>query len=152
LPSIPLLFRRGYLPFATGSTRYFDVDKAYPRVDARIVIPLTITSVSKPVLAVVDTAAPWCIFEPEVGSLFAQDREPMQSGVALSTRLGVLRGDLYRAQVTLPADEGRSLNVEATAFVTPDWPGPNFLGYQGLLQRIRFAVDPESNRFYFGPI
>jgi hypothetical protein len=52
----------------------------------------------------------------------------------------------------LLADTGEPLDVPATVFVTPDWPGPNFLGYQGLLQRIRFAVDPESNRFYFGPI
>jgi hypothetical protein len=28
----------------------------------------------------------------------------------------------------------------------------NFLGYEGLLQRIRFAVDPEVNLFYFGRI
>jgi len=56
----------------------------------------------------VDTAAPWCIFEPEVG-------------------------DLLRPQLA-------------------DWPGPNFIGYEGLLQRIRFAVDPETNLFYFGQI
>ena len=66
--------------------------------------------------------------------------------------MGVFRGQLYRGLITLLADEGSPLDVEATVFVTPDWPGPNFLGYQGLLQRIRFAVDPESNRFYFGPI
>jgi hypothetical protein len=40
--------------------------------------------------------------------------------------------------------------VDATIFVSPDWHGPNFIGYQGLLQRIRFAVDPETNLFYFG--
>jgi hypothetical protein len=54
--------------------------------------------------------------------------------------------------ITIPADEGKSLDVEATAFVSPDWPWPNFIGYQGLLQRIRFAVDPETNLFYFGSI
>jgi hypothetical protein len=26
-----------------------------------------------------------------------------------------------------------------------------FLGYSGLLERIRFAVDPQQNNFYFGP-
>lgn len=52
----------------------------------------------------------------------------------------------------LRADEGESLRVEATIFLSPDWIGPNFIGYGGLLQRIRFAVDPESNLFYFGPI
>ena len=52
----------------------------------------------------------------------------------------------------LHADEGESLDVEATVFQSPDWRGPSFLGYQGLLQRIRFAVDPETNLFYFGQI
>lgn len=77
---------------------------------------------------------------------------PLQGQVSLSTRLGVVRGALYRGVVTIPADEGDSLDVEATVFVSPDWQGPSFVGYQGLLQRIRFAVDPEMNLFYFGRI
>ena len=78
--------------------------------------------------------------------------EPFPDLVTLSTRLGVFRGRLHRGPITLIAETGEPLAVPATVFVTPDWPGPNFLGYQGLLQRIRFAVDPASNRFYFGPI
>ena len=68
----------------------------------------------------------------------------------MSTRLGVIHGALYRVAVTIEAEEGESLDVEATVFLSPDWRGPNFIGYQGLLQRIRFAVDPETNLFYFG--
>jgi hypothetical protein len=101
---------------------------------------------------VVDTAASWCIFEREVGISVALGLILIRGRAILSTRLGVLQGALYRGQVTLPADEGESLDVDATIFVSPDWPGPNFLGYQGLFQRIRFAVDPESNTFYFGRI
>ena len=121
-------------------------------MDARIVIPVAIGPISEPILAVVDTAATWCIFEREVGSILAQGLTRIPGRAVLSTRLGVLQGTLYRGQITLLADEGESHKVDATVFVTPDWPGPNFLGYQGLLQRIRFAVDPESNLFYFGPI
>jgi hypothetical protein len=73
-------------------------------------------------------------------------------GVVLDTRLGTLKGSLYRIPVALPADEGQPLEAEATVFLSPDWRGPNFIGYQGLLQRIRFAVDPEVNLFYFGRI
>jgi hypothetical protein len=72
--------------------------------------------------------------------------------VALSTRFGLLRGSLYRVPVRLPADEGDPLDLEATVFFSPEWRGPSFVGYEGLLQRIRFAVDPEENLFYFGPL
>jgi hypothetical protein len=106
----------------------------------------------KPLLAVVDTAAPWCIFEPEVGVILKRTLTPIQGRVALSTRLGLLYGALYRVPISFSADEGESLDLEATVFLSPDWQGPNFIGYQGLLQRIRFAVDPETNLFYFGQI
>lgn len=70
----------------------------------------------------------------------------------MSTRLGTFRGDLYRGPLFFEAREGEPLDVEATVFLSPHWRGPNFIGYQGLLQRIRFAVDPEVNLFYFGLI
>ncbi len=61
-------------------------------------------------------------------------------------------GALYRVPVKLLADEGEPLQMEATVFLSPDWQGPNFIGYEGLLQRIRFAVDPQANQFYFGGV
>jgi hypothetical protein len=150
LPSDPLLFRRAPFPFATGGVRYVDTPETYPMSEARIVIPVTLKSVARPVLAVVDTGAPWCIFEPLVAQTLTRSFMPLQGQVSLSTRWGVVRGALYRGTVTISADEGDSLDVESTVFLSPDWRGPNFIGYQGLLQRIRFAVDPETNLFYFG--
>jgi len=46
--------------------------------------------------------------------------------------------------------------VQATFFIPALLPGeswnfPNFLGLDGFLNRIRFAVDPAENIFYFGP-
>ncbi len=131
--------------------RYIDSDGEILRPEARIVIRIASSPSGRPVLTVVDTAASWCVFKPDVAALLDHfDRLP--DVVALSTRLGVFRGRLYRGFITLMADEGEPLEVQATVFVAPDWPGPNFLGYQGFLQRIRFAVDPESNTFYFGRI
>jgi hypothetical protein len=52
------------------------------------------------------------------------------------------------------ADEGESLEVGGTVFVTndPGWPqGWRVVGYEGLLARIRSAFDPQQNYFYFGP-
>jgi hypothetical protein len=34
--------------------------------------------------------------------------------------------------------------------VSAEWLAPTFLGYMGLLERIRFAIDPQANQFYFG--
>lgn len=148
--SDPLLFRQGRLPFATGGVRYVDAHQSYSASEARIVIPVTVESVDEPVLSIVDTGAPWCIFEPVVAEVLARNFLPLQRQISLSTRLGVIHGALYRVAIRIAADEGDSLNLEGTVFLSPDWRGPNFIGYQGLLQRIRFAVDPETNLFYFG--
>lgn len=148
----PLLLRRGPLPFATGCSRYVDAVKDHPVTEPRIVIPVAASTITESVLAVVDTAAPWCIFEPAVGLDLERAFRPVLDRAILSTRLGLFQGSLYRVPVMLHADEGESLDVEATVFQSPDWRGPSFLGYQGLLQRIRFAVDPETNLFYFGQI
>jgi hypothetical protein len=60
---------------------------------------------------------------------------------------------LERVHVTLVATDGVSLDVEATVFVSADWAGPNFIGWLGFLERLRFAVDPSERRyFYFGPV
>ena len=53
------------------------------------------------------------------------------------------------------ADEGSDLEIETTAFVpvldeSEIWELPMFLGMQGCLERVRFAIDPTKERFYFG--
>jgi hypothetical protein len=145
---------RGHSPFTTGVASYsdFDVDDPSPNPEPRIWVRVVGGSSTTPVLAMVDTAAPWCIFRPGVANLFARDLEPISGWSVLSTRFGRVHGTLFRGLITLLANEGRPLDVDSTIFISPDWTGPNFLGYQGLLQRIRFAIDPETNLFYFGQI
>jgi hypothetical protein len=152
LNNLPILLRRDRTPFATGSAFYVDADSAHPHLDPRILVRLSLGLLPRPLLAVVDTAAHWCLFEPEVGFVLRQIFRPIEIRVSLSTRLGSIYGDLYRIPIVLVADDGQDLDVEATVLLSPDWRGPNFIGYQGLLQRIRFAVDPETNLFYFGQI
>lgn len=57
---------------------------------------------------------------------------------------------VLNAAFRIVAEEGRSLEVEAIVFVSPEWTEQTFLGYAGLLERIRFGVDPQANDFYFG--
>jgi len=132
--------------------RYFDTEKLQTSAEPKILIRVAPDIGAKPVLAVVDTGAPWCIFRPAVGIALLRNFDPVSDQITLSTRLGLIQGALYRGLVILHADEGEALDVEATVFLSPQWRGPNFIGYEGLLQRIRFAVDPETNLFYFGRI
>ena len=103
-------------------------------------------------MAVLDTAAPWCILTPQVGALIADDLDAVPGTFRLSTRLGLIEGKLYRGSLLLFADEGESLDLEVTFFLSPHWTGGNFLGYECALERARFAVDPRANLFYFGEI
>lgn len=132
--------------------RYLDSPGESASRDPRIVIRLAIEPLRTFVPAVVDTAAPWCIFKPEIGEILRRSCTELPGDVGLSTRLGTIWGRLYQTQIRLPAQEGRSLDLDATVFLSPDWQGGNFVGYTGLLQRIRFAVDPHSNLFYFGDL
>jgi len=62
-----------------------------------------------------------------------------------------MNGYLVRLPLTLWADEGEDLQLDGTFFVSDNWPdGMTFLGYSGLLDALRFAVDPQANDFYFG--
>jgi len=71
----------------------------------------------------------------------------------MSTRLSIIHGRLVRAELQLIAEVGESLAINATVFVSRDWQGPNFIGYGGFLERVRFAIDPgqDQNHFHFGP-
>jgi hypothetical protein len=131
-------------------SRYADRDDKAPASGPRIFLEVQPGWLEGTVLAMVDTAAPWCIFEPIIGKLIRERFDRVSADVSLSTRLGPFIGSLYRGPLLVPALEGESLGIEATVFVSPDWYGPSFIGYQGLLERIRFAVDPETNLFYFG--
>jgi hypothetical protein len=130
---------------------YLDHEELNRQSEPRILLRVKPKLSADPVFAVVDTAAPWCVFNPSVVQPWDLDELPGPP-VLLSTRFGTMKGSLYRGTLILPADEGDPLEVDATIFLSPDWTGPSFIGYQGLLQRIRFAVDPEANLFYFGRI
>jgi hypothetical protein len=139
-------------PFAIGRARYFDDPIKGLTSSPRIFLEVRPGRLPIPVLAMVDTAAPWCIFDAEIGDEIRRSFEPVSGWVALSTRLGTFKGILYSGQIAFEVLDGESFTLDVTAFLSPDWQGGNFLGYEGFLQRIRFAVDPESNLFYFGRI
>lgn len=69
----------------------------------------------------------------------------------LHSRFGLLTGRLERLPLTLPAQHGADLTVDATWFVSPEWPGPRVLGWRGCMERFCFGFDPAGEWFHSGP-
>lgn len=136
--------------FAGGRSRFLDSDGGMEPTP-KIFVKVLPGNAPVPLLAQLDTGAAWSMLNGEIAEAlgFFERAGPI---VSLSTRSGEIDGKLIRAPLTLVADEGESFEVEATLFVSRDWTHGNFLGYSGLLERIRFAVDPGTNDFYFGGI
>ena len=136
--------------FAIGRTRFLDEDPVNREKSPKIYVKIEPGDFGSPVLAQLDTGAPWSILESQIAeemALFGGQGQP----TSLETRFGRITGYLERTKITILADEGESVEIEATVFVSREWPAGSFLGYAGLLERVRFAVDPQQNLFYFGP-
>jgi hypothetical protein len=76
----------------------------------------------------------------------------VRGSASLQSRFGTIRGEWIRVPLILLASEGDELPVEATWFVSADWPGPLVIGWKGCLERLRFALDPGHESFYFGDL
>lgn len=146
-----LLFHGG---FAVGLTKYAS---EYPGnlEDSRIVVSASVEG-RQAVQTVLDTGAPWCVVDPELAVEWELDiREGYAPGRPLCIQGISVNGRLVRASIALLADRGQDLIIEGTIFVPVLRPGetwrfPNFIGLEGFLSRIRFAVDPAESTLYFG--
>jgi hypothetical protein len=137
--------------FTTFVTSFQDQDPAGAGTEARIYVPVIVETLGTEIYAMVDTGAAWPILNPEIAREAHLNLGEGQK-IRLSTRLGKIPGELLRATLTIPAVTGEGLEVDATVFVPEThWSEPNFLGYRGFLERIRFAVDPIKKEFHFGP-
>lgn len=142
--------------FSTGSTLYdyrpATRDERFERIMLQVQIEGIMTE------AFVDTGGVYLVCTPEIAqqanlqarSLFSPDPEViLLRGVHIA-------GDLFRVTLTLLADYGEGVNIEATAFVPRrearvDWADfPCILGMHGCLERLRFAIDTLNTCFYFG--
>jgi len=135
--------------FTTGRSTYSDRAPGSAEPTAKIFVKVGVEAIPGPLLAQLDTGAAWSMFDAEIAEameLLGGDGEL----TPISTRLGPVVGRLERTDLELLADDGDSLTIQATVWVSPDWRGGNFLGYSGLLQNIRLALDPSDNSFHFG--
>ena len=133
--------------FATGMSSYLDEAPGHPAATAGIHVRVEFEGV--PVFALLDTGASWSVLTAELAKelgLLERDGERL----TLSSRVGRIEGKLVSARIALLADDGESVELDSTVFVSEDWPSGNFIGYSGLLEKIRFAIDPGDNLFVFG--
>jgi hypothetical protein len=100
-------------------------------------------------VALVDTASEWCVLEWSAAATMGFDTTRLQDTL-YHTRFGLIRGRIERMAVRLLATEGADVQIEATFFISPDWPGPTVLGWRGGLERVRIALDPFEDWLYFG--
>ncbi len=137
--------------FLTGICDYSDFYPGRKEPLARIYVPFRAQGVDIRFLGLLDTGGHFCILSPEVVDLVGDVLSGSDEETSLLTAQGRLSGKLYRHRIELLAEEGENLDLEATVLVLSDWRGPSVLGYTGVLDRVRFAIDPRENRFYFGP-
>ena len=138
-------------PFTSGRSIFVDHIPGTLDQAAKVYVKIKLAGLDRSVFAQLDTGAAWSVLPPDLTRKLNLPIEPGKPTV-LRTSLGRMEGRLVRVPFTFVADEGEPLPSEATFFVTPDWPeGQVFLGYSGLLDSIRFALDPQVNDFYFGP-
>lgn len=140
--------------FIQGMVRYSD---AYPdNPGSRIVVGVTLGNGVSLTHAIIDTGAPWCIFGPKWVEAVGIDYQQNFQERPFWVRGDKYQGWLCRMAIGLEAEKGESLTVDATVFVPKledqEWRHPNFIGLSGFLERIRFAIDPDNNYFYFGAL
>lgn len=141
--------------FAAGAVKY-EYRPAMPKESTnRIILPISV-EVDKSIQtqAVLDTGAPYAILSPAIAKAAGFTSEQALESIRMLVRGKWLEGSLTRLNITLQATEGSDLTVDTTAFVPNDqvdWGEfPSFLGLAGFMERVRFAIDPNTDTFYFG--
>ncbi len=137
--------------FAHSRAEY--LDEMGGRSENKIYVAVKFDSLPR-TFAILDTGSPWCILSKEQVEVLNRD----YINESLETKRLLIRGErtdgnLIRLPITICAEEGDDITIEGTVFVPKDEREiPTFVGLDGFLNRIKFAIDPESNYFYFGSV
>lgn len=138
-------------PFASGACSFRGALAGRESEVPKVIVDIEINGIQTE--AAVDTGGIYLIVHPDL-----VDVDPAEG--LLHTHVWLrghrIDGSLHRVELIIPAEDGASLHVEATALVPllslgdPTWLFPNYLGWSMCLERMRFALDPQENMFYFG--
>ncbi|MCE7873640.1 hypothetical protein DYH09_25150 [bacterium CPR1] len=144
-----LVFPEG-AQFTTGACAFLDEHPSGDPGDTKVYVRLAIQGFPVDIHAMLDTGSTWSVLEPEVSEALGLSQAQGLGKITLSTRVGQVAGTLHNIPVTIVAEQGQQLEVDAVFFAPENWPHCSFIGYRGFLEKIRFAVDAQENRFYFG--
>ena len=133
-------------------SRYQDSHPGYREAQPRIYVKFRLEGADFSFWALLDTGAHFCLLNEAAASSLRGGLTEGLGRITLRTSYGPIEGNLYRHRITLIAEVGQSLDIDATVFIPPGWQGPCFLGYAGVLERVRFAIDPRTNQFGFGSL
>ncbi len=137
--------------FTSGVATYSDDDPSLNSKQTSVHVRIYLPEIRQKFLyAKIDPATSWVILNSDINEQLGL--RAYSNDITLQTAAGKMRGCLERWPITLIADKGDALKIDATLFVCNEWTRGNFLGYSGFLERIRFAVDPHYRKFYFGQI
>ena len=141
-------FCEGGSPYYSEPASEFD---PVPRIWVRIKVGEIATQ------AIIDTGGLYLICDPSLFGVADLDRSESLGSTRIVIRGEMYDGTLHRIPLTIPAQHGQNLNFEATAFVADidpglEWRLPTYLGWYCCLDRLRFAVDPATETFYFGAV
>jgi hypothetical protein len=152
-----LLQFRDRQPFATGAVSYNYRPVTEHETAPRLVVEIEIEGLRTD--AIVDTGGIFLLCPPAVANRLGLDERAALGEEIVMVRGSRVTGKLHRVTLTLLAEEGQNLSVEVTALIPTErrdeaWVHdlPCFLGLQGCLERLRFAVDRTAEKFYFGPV
>jgi hypothetical protein len=117
-----------------------------------VAIPAAIGNTSEDAALLFDPASDCCIINAANAMEAGWRGGPGLGTQWLSSRLGTFEGTIDRLELTFRGFNGESLMIDGTWLIIEDWPGPTVLGWKGCLERMRFAVDPMDNWFYFAGV
>jgi hypothetical protein len=146
-----VLLRDDGSPFTTGSAKYLDLLPGAQRRDAKVYVRVAVGAPIFTTIAMLDSGATYSVLDADLAEELGGFDEATLP-IDMATRRGILRGQLIRRTTWLLAENGDALEVDTTFWISREWRYGHFLGYAGLLQRIRFGLDPQTNQFHFGPI
>ncbi len=144
---------QGPQPWSVGAAQYrvghhADENKLIVAVHCRI------DELGEEVYALLDTGAEWSMLGGKLARQVLDQADVLGAVTTMRTRLGRIRGNMQSLTITLFADDGSDHQVSSTIIVAPEWEGPFVLGYSGMIERIRVALDPgisETDQWiYFG--
>lgn len=148
------LFFADRTPFATGYQSNVDYEPTPQERRSRLILRVAIEGVQTQ--AMVDTGGLYLFCMPSLAQDLGLNAADALGEHTVIFREDRVRGTLHRLHLTIFAEAGEDAQLDTTAFVPSDnyknIPElPSILGLEGCLDRMRFAFDPLTDTFYFGP-